>query len=259
MKKRYILLLIITGLLIYVFIIEPNLIVIKKDIPIFSEKIEGEVRVIQISDLHMSKFYFFHDIVLKKIEKINPDFILYTGDSLRKKTSQEGLNKFFKSLSDIADVYLIYGNWDFQDLNKVNQAYAYQNIHLVEGKSEIIKVRNNRILVTGLPMFYQLENFENYEDLYSIFLTHVPDNIQKHNEIINNSDLTLAGHTHGGQIYIPFLTKLLINKIGNYSEYLKGMHNYEGNKVYINSGLGSWLSLRFLTPPEITIFELTGE
>ncbi len=259
MKKRFIFLLIFAGIMIYIFVIEPNMIVIKKDININTEKINGEVRFVQVSDLHMNNYYFFHDIVLEKIKKIKPDFIVYTGDSLRKKTDQDSLNKFFNSLSEISDVYLIYGNWDFQDLNKVNQSYAYHNIHLIEGKSEIVEVRNNKIMITGLPMFYQKEDFENFENLYSLFLTHVPDNVQKHNEIINKADLTLAGHTHGGQVYIPFITKILINKIGNYSEFLKGMHNYKNTKVYINRGLGSWLSLRFLTPPEITIFNLIGE
>ncbi|MGM0641056.1 MAG: metallophosphoesterase [Thermotogota bacterium] len=259
MKKRYLFFLIIAGFLIYIFLIEPNFIIIKKEISINTEKIQGEVKFIQISDLHINNYYFFHDLVLKKIERINPDFIVYTGDSLRKNTDQESLNKFFKLLSEFSEVYVIYGNWDFQDLNKVNQAYAYKKIHLIEGKSEMIEVRNNRIMITGLPMFYKLEYYENYEDLYSLFLTHVPDNIQKNNEIIKNSDLTLAGHTHGGQVFIPFITKLLINKIGNYSEFLKGMHDYKNTKVYINRGLGSWFSLRFLTPPEITIFNLKGE
>lgn len=259
MKKRFIFLLIILFLIIYSFIIEPNFIVDRKYVNITSDKISNDVKFIQISDLHMKKYYFFDDIILNKIRKVNPDFILYTGDSLVKNTDQESLNKFFKKLSDIADVYLIYGNWDYQDLKKVNQAYSYENIHLIDGKSEIITVKNTGILLTGLPMFYHFKNFENYDNLYSIFLTHVPDNIKKHNDLIKYSDLILAGHTHGGQIYIPFLTKFLINKIGNYSEYLKGMHKYKNSELYINRGLGSWLSVRFLTPPEITVFNLKGE
>jgi hypothetical protein len=233
--------------------------VFNKNIELSSDKIDKDIKFIQISDLHITKYYFFHEIILDKIENIKPDFILYTGDSLVKNTDLESLDKFFKKLSKIADTYLIYGNWDFQDLKKVNQAYAYENIHLVEGKSEIIEVKNQKIMVTGLPMFYKLPYFENFDNFYSIFLTHVPDNIQKNSDLIDKSDLILAGHTHGGQVYIPFLTKFLVNKIGNYSEFLKGMHQIGNSKVYINRGLGSWLNLRFLTPPEITVFNLKGE
>jgi hypothetical protein len=227
-----------------------------KKVDIFSEKIKEDIKFVQISDLHIKNFYFLHNIILNKIKKIGPDFIVYTGDSLVKNTDQKSLNKFFRELSEISDIYLIYGNWDFQDLNKVDEAYAYENIHLIEGKSEIVEVGDQKVLLTGLPMFYQLENFENFEDLYSIFLTHVPDNAKNHYELIDQSDLILAGHTHGGQIYIPFLTKFLVNKIGNYSEFLRGMHDYNNSKLYINRGLGSWLNVRFLNPPEITIFYL---
>ena len=259
MKKRYLFFLAVLIIILYSFLIEPSFMVLNKKIELSSDRIKEDVKFIQISDLHIKKYYFFHDIILNKIEKIKPDFILYTGDSLVRNTDLESLDKFFRKLSEIADTYLIYGNWDFQDLNKINQAYAYEDIHLVEGKSEIIEVKNQKILITGLPMFYKLPYFENFDDLYSIFLTHVPDNIQKNSDLIDKSDLILAGHTHGGQVYIPFLTKFLVNRIGNYSEFLKGMHKIKNSKVYINRGLGSWLNLRFLTPPEITVFNLKGE
>ena len=259
MNKRLLFFLVILILITYSFLIEPSFLVLNKKVELSSDKIKEDIKFIQISDLHIKKYYFFHSIILNKIEKINPDFILYTGDSLVKNTDSKSLHKFFRNLSEIADTYLIYGNWDFQDLNKINQAYSYENIHLVEGKSEIIEVKNQKILITGLPMFYKLQHFENFEGFYSIFLTHVPDNIQKNSDLIDKSDLILAGHTHGGQVYIPFLTKFLVNKIGNYSEFLKGMHQIGNSKFYINRGLGSWLNLRFLTPPEITVFNLKGE
>ncbi|MDK2945873.1 metallophosphoesterase [Geotoga petraea] len=256
MKKRGLIFLVFLLLILYSFFIEPSILIMNKKVDIESEKINEDIKFVQISDLHIKKFYFFHSIILKKIKKIEPDFIVYTGDSLANNSDQKSLEKFFRELSEISDIYVIYGNWDFQDLNEVNKAYAYENIHLIEGKSELVEVKGQKILLTGLPMFYKLENFENFENFYSIFLTHVPDNAKKHIELIDQSDLILAGHTHGGQIYIPFLTKFLVNKIGNYSEFLRGMHDYNNSKLYINRGLGSWLNVRFLNSPEITIFYL---
>lgn len=71
-----------------------------------------------------------------------------------------------------------------------------------------------------------------------------------------SADLVLSGHTHGGQITLPFLTPLIVRKF-NGSHYIEGRYRVNGNPLYINRGLGcTGLPIRFRAAPEVTIIRL---
>lgn len=86
-----------------------------------------------------------------------------------------------------------------------------------------------------------------------IMLTHEPDTFP---EIPNSVSLTLAGHTHGGQIRLPFIGAIFTASIyGN--KYAKGYIVEKGKQMFVTTGVGtSILPARFLCPPEIVILEL---
>lgn len=70
------------------------------------------------------------------------------------------------------------------------------------------------------------------------------------------ADLILAGHTHGGQITLPGLTGLVVRRF-NGSKYVQGWYRINGNRVYINRGLGcTGLPFRFRARPEVTFVRL---
>src|SRR5947209_14056239 len=70
----------------------------------------------------------------------------------------------------------------------------------------------------------------------------------------DSADLVLAGHTHGGQITLPGLTGLIVRRF-NGSKYVQGWYRVNGNRLYINRGLGcTGLPIRFRARPEVTIF-----
>ncbi|MHC4240332.1 MAG: hypothetical protein ACYSUC_11380 [Planctomycetota bacterium] len=71
-----------------------------------------------------------------------------------------------------------------------------------------------------------------------------------------NVDLYLAGHTHGGQIALPFYGALItLSKFGK--KYESGMHKVDDTVLYVNRGIGghAW-SMRFFARPEITVFDI---
>ena len=69
-------------------------------------------------------------------------------------------------------------------------------------------------------------------------------------------DLVLAGHSHGGQIAIPGLTRRIVH-LFNGSRYVDGFYMVNGNRVYVNRGLGATgLPVRFRAAPELTILQL---
>ncbi|BBE31573.1 phosphohydrolase [Tepiditoga spiralis] len=242
----------------YVFFIEPSLIVVKKNINFIKKDIKENIKIVDISDLHITNYYFFHDIVLNKIKKIKPDIILYTGDTLKKSSDENSIHKFFLKLNKIAPVYAIYGNWDYYDIKKLNSAYNGTNISIVDGITKEIYIKKNKFLITGLPMYYPLKNFEYDKNAFNIYLTHIPSNVFKNKKVLKYADIIFSGHTHGGQVTIPFVTNFILREyMGNY--YIKSMYKIENTKLYVNTGLGSWYHARFLTFPEITVLNIRGE
>jgi predicted MPP superfamily phosphohydrolase len=69
------------------------------------------------------------------------------------------------------------------------------------------------------------------------------------------ADIALAGHTHGGQIYVPFLTEVLLDR--KFGGYAFGLYRVNDVPVYVNRGLGSLgIEARFLRRPELTFITL---
>lgn len=92
------------------------------------------------------------------------------------------------------------------------------------------------------------------DSLYSILLAHTPDYARyaaKH-----NFDLVLSGHTHGGQVRLPFIGAPLV-QISLGQKFVQGLQKIEKTRVYTTRGIGTvWVPMRFLCPPEITHIQL---
>ena len=93
-------------------------------------------------------------------------------------------------------------------------------------------------------------------DAPAIVLTHDPDMLP---EVPDRVSLTLAGHTHGGQVAIPVLRRpTLPSRYGE--RYARGLVVEHGRHLFVSSGLGtSGLPVRLLAPPEVLILTLVAE
>ena len=255
-RKLLILLAVIIIATVYIFFIEPSLIIVVNRIKINRFNSSDVLKIIQISDLHIDYYYFFHDNILSRVLKERPDIILFTGDALTRSSSFGALVEFFSRLSNIAPVYAIYGNWDYYDKEKIDSVYRVCHVGNIEAEQLRLKTKNKKITFTSLPMYESPEQYYFEKEEYNIFLTHVPANVYKFSSFIDNADLILAGHTHGGQINLPFLTRLMLQSHFSKESFIKGMYNEQNYDIYVNSGIGSWFNARLFCPPEITVFEI---
>lgn len=253
MKHIRIILLIIFIIILYAFIIEPFSLQ-KNYLNITIPNLNENIKIVHITDLHIYKYIFFHDKIINKLREENPDLIFYTGDSIIKNTDKNSLNLFFEKLSKIAPVYTVYGNWDYYNINMVNEVYNKNDIHLINDNTINIYFNDFSLKLVGLPIYKKISYVDTSPASFTIVLEHIPDTIFYNKEIFDQANLILAGHTHGGQIYIPFITKYFLKK---YAFYLKGKKVFYENKImYINKGLGAWFNLRLFSPPEILIINL---
>jgi predicted MPP superfamily phosphohydrolase len=129
-------------------------------------------------------------------------------------------------------------------------------VHIITNKA----IEFNGITILGLGSLWArddkiqlLDNYIKEDNL--VVLTHNPDTTLDY--MPNHyPDLTLAGHTHGGQVRIPYLYKKIIPVRGDVP-WDQGLYTFEDEKVFVTSGIGEiGLPLRFLIPPTIDILEL---
>ena len=119
------------------------------------------------------------------------------------------------------------------------------------------KIPNTEINILGLGDNWakeddlsQLENYKEEDKL--IVIAHNPDSTLNYTN--NIPDLTVSGHTHGGQIRLPWIYKFVIPCEGPFDQ---GLYQTEKGQVFVTSGLGEvGLPMRFLIPPVIDILEL---
>ena len=95
--------------------------------------------------------------------------------------------------------------------------------------------------------------FSNYNPEYpGIILAHNPDSIS----LLKNwpGDIILSGHTHGGQVNLPFLWKKFM--LSEYMSLKKGLYRIYNKYLYVNRGVGSVMQFRWFSPPELTLITL---
>ncbi len=272
MKKiLYILLLIcisIIGVLLYAYKIEPN--TIKINSISLNEKTDKKITIVQISDIELSKNYTTKQFekVAYKINELNPDIVFFTGDLFNNYSQYKPYDETIAVLSSInASIgkYAIYGNNDHGGgASKIyDELMTLSGFKVLINNSDVIELNNGECIYIGgiddelLGTTNIEETFSNWNNTidYTILLAHEPYLIS--NFLDYPINLVLSGHTHGGQIDFPFVDRsYLLSEVEN--KYLNGLFTFDNKYktlLYVNQGLGtSRLPLRFLVPPEITVF-----
>lgn len=249
--------------------------VIVKEERIISKKIPQNfdgVKVVQFSDLHYGSNVFLNDLeeLIKLINSRNPDLVVFTGDlidpSYKLKDNEQ--EKIIKSLSNInasLGKYAIGGDEDRDDLSSIfNQSEfvfldnSYDLIFKGNG-SPILIVGNSSMLKSKSDINKAYSYFSddtNNKDVYTISLIHEPDLTD---QILNkyNSDLILAGHSHNGNIGIPYLKGLI--RINGAKNYYDSFYKIQNSNLYISSGIGTnGNGVRIMCQPSINFFRLSS-
>ena len=239
-------------------------------------------RILQLSDLHSGTFRDgdekYLDEVITMAQQQNCDIILFTGDLINRQSSElDGLAIYYSRLQAPDGVYSVLGNHDYctyahfktsrERNNDLTRLIKYQNQfgwNLLRNQNVIIRRGNDSIALLGVENWSE-EPFPQYGDLrkassgvkndaFSILLSHDPTHWRK--QIVSNTNiqLTLSGHTHGGQFKVfgwsPCSWK--------YDDWT-GTH-VEGSQVLnISEGIGAFIPFRFGAWPEMNVITLRRE
>ena len=226
------------------------------------------LKIIQISDLHYGTTMLLED--LKTIKKLSnerkPDLVVFTGDLLSKKINIKEQEKIINELKGITSTLGKYAILGDEDTEIVTTIFNQSEFTILKNEYDLIYQDNTSpILLVGLSS--SLNNEQNLEnayhyfqeeqhnaDIFTITLLHEPDSVDN---IIDNypTDLFLAGHSHNGNIRIPFINQSFIKQKGA-KKYDAEHYSLKDKELYISSGLGTKKGIRLFCRPSINFFRL---
>lgn len=243
-----------------------------------TSNINSKIRIIQLTDLHNSTFGKENERLIRKVEEQTPDLICITGDLLNMEEENVDIaTNLISKLSSNYPVYVSLGNHElgykyaetedlidkFEDAGACVLDFDYKDINI---NGENIRIgglygydlpETNEVSRDNEAEF--LSNFQNTKD-YKILLTHMPYGWYQAGSLDYwDVDLVLTGHTHGGQVRIPFLGGLYAPDIGWFPGREMGLYYSEDmEKVMVLSrGLGSTEYIpRFNNIPEIVVVDV---
>ena len=241
-----------------------------------SNKVNDNINVTIISDLHENIFGEDNTDLIKKIEKQSPDIILVAGDMTNEDSTDIKLvTNLMKRLSEIAPVFYSLGNTEYDNITKFNSDIIEQlenvNVTVLDKEYEDIKIKNTTIRVGGMYEYaFALNGNSTYKFLcdfqdtesYKIMMAHRPDSfIFGDASEVWDIDLVVSGHTHGGQVRLPFMGGLYVGDQGYFPMYDKGLFDLNKIKILITSGLGSGHQKipRFNNVPEVVNLKITNK
>jgi predicted MPP superfamily phosphohydrolase len=230
------------------------------------------MKVVQISDFHFHAYTeaMFLEAVVRKVNALSPDLVLLTGDFVSSKPLPQHIN--VKLAYHCAEVlsriecplrYAIMGNHDvLVGVHAVTDALTTHGIPVLANRSVPLERQGQRIWLAGVEDVLQqrpdlstaLPAGTRRDGEPTILLAHEPDFADY--AMGQQVDLILSGHTHGGQILLPFLPPLMLPDMG--TKYVHGLFRLgDGMQLYVNRGIGAVnLPFRFRCPPEITAITL---
>ncbi|MDF2676763.1 MAG: Ser/Thr protein phosphatase family protein [Bacillota bacterium] len=271
---RNIFILIIISILIYSYAryIEPNLLnVHHKNIDSkLVENNKNEIKILQFSDTHISESFDMEDLqnMVNKINDENADIVVFSGDLIDHFNDYDykgDVDKIWQILSEInapLGKYAIYGNHDYGGGAERIYKKIMENSGFVLLINENYKIHQFNINIIGLDdsifgnFDASLMNNLSDENFYNIVLSHEPDVVDSLLEY--NVDLILSGHSHGGQVNVPFLSSAMLPELAK--KYTRGLYefeNFRNTNLYVNIGIGtSQIPFRFMAVPELSVINL---
>ncbi len=256
------------GGLLYAREVETRLVEVKHvvlTLPRLAPEFDG-YRLVQIGDLHLDDWVKPERLrgIAQKVNEQRPDLVAITGDFASYSAEQLDARRLIEALRDLRardGRVAILGNHDYlTDVKLVRRCIREAGVTELINDAITLERGGSALHVAGIDDVMEgrsrldLVLQELPESGAAILLAHEPD-FADVSAATGRFDLQLSGHSHGGQIGVPLLRRLVLPPFSQ--RYTRGLYQVGGMILYTNRGLGFvHLRLRFLCRPEITVFTL---
>jgi uncharacterized protein len=256
-------------------LIEPNLPrVVRKEIALrrWPERLDG-FSIALLSDFHYDPYFCVHPLraAIKLVNDLRPDLIVLAGDFVSVPwfgdpeagaSAAEPCAHLLSQMKAPHGLWAVMGNHDaFTDPDRVTASLRSVGIQVLANESIPIERDGTRFWLGGVDdvlnktadMHATLHKIP--ADEPTVLLVHEPDYAD---EVARFPvDLQLSGHTHGGQVRLPFVHPLFLPDLAR--KYVWGLYRIGDLTLYTNPGLGTVnVPIRFNCPPEVTLLRLRG-
>jgi uncharacterized protein len=254
---------VITVLAYYVFLIEPVWLEVTHR-QIASSKIDRHIRIVVLADLQTDRFGEYEQDVLRKVMEEKPDLILLAGDYIQAPYGQysvikEKINVFLREINFNAPygIFAVGGNVDAHDWQDI---FKDTDVTTVDA-GKTFDLGPLRLTCLGLGQSYNpgAKVINTDPGKFHIVFGHVPNFALGRIE----GDLLIAGHTHGGQVRVPFIGPIItLSRVP--CSWAAGLTQLPGGaKLLVSRGIGmergTAPTLRFLCRPELSVIDLTPD
>ncbi|MHB1126729.1 MAG: metallophosphoesterase [Bacillota bacterium] len=220
--------------------------------------------ILQLSDLHSKEYGDNQERLLELIHKQEFDIVAITGDFVDKDNPRVAPTMdLIKGLLN-KPVFYVPGNHDWWNGFTIKEPMQTMGVSVLDNDADKYFRDGEYLWIIGVDDPYlsrddlKVASQEIAEPATKILLAHGPNIYQK--AIDSKIDLVMVGHTHGGQIRLPFLGAIIAPGQGLFPELDYGLFTAGQTRMVINGGLGeTFLPIRFFSRPEIVLITLTAE
>jgi predicted MPP superfamily phosphohydrolase len=228
------------------------------------------LKIVQLSDLHLHHISRAYRTAIDVIRRERPHLVVITGDLVDRPEETSACLAFLSELRAAAGVPVVVvpGNWDHRAFPTKQGIAAWHKrlqaetgIRVLANQNVVLHRHGDRMWLVGTddPYFGHADldaSFKGVPDTaFALVLTHAPEAFE---ELAQRpaARLVLAGHTHGGQVRLPFIGAVRVpSRYG--TRFAHGLFKLGDTLFYVNAGMGmSHLPIRFLCRPELTVFTL---
>ena len=235
-------------------------------------------RIAQLSDIHIGPFMPAAEVrkYVAITNELHPDLVVLTGDFINwDPATQSTVVDALAGLKAPFGAFGCLGNHELwsEIEDSLSRLFAAQGIRILRQTSARLESQGERLNLIGVDfqstrrlgppgmglVRAYLAGVERLTqpDTTNILLSHNPNTFDRAAEL--GIDLSLAGHTHGGQVNLEFIHPSL-TPARLITDYIRGWFQKGDAQLYVNRGIGTFgVPIRFGSPPEITVFELVRE
>lgn len=251
------------------------------------------LRLLHVSDIHLMTRQLYKTDFLRALAGLEPDLVVTTGDNFSEASALEPLVRSWGRLRDVPGVF-VFGSNDYEapsfrlplsylfsstEGDEGNPPLPFEDLRAAYSEKGWVDVNTSRALITVRGIRFEFRGTDDAHlgrDDYrlvagppaaeadvSIGVTHAPYLRVLDAMAADGVDLILAGHTHGGQVCVPYYGALVTNcDLDTFRAKGLSTHSAGGRstRLHVSAGMGSspYATYRFACPPEVTVLTLTA-
>jgi len=252
-------------LIFYGSFIEPKRLVVNEFSVSLTDEPTSVLRAAVISDIHLGPYKHgrWAEEVVRKVNMLDADIVLLPGDFVFVNPEAADGLEVLSSIESHLGVFAVTGNHEYQagDPDYIVDRLTSFGVNVLQNESIQLDVDGAQVILAGVSDIWYEGNLPDTltgltPQQTVLLLAHNPDTVLYSSASV--ADLVISGHTHGGQIRLPFIGPVgpIPTVLGQ--TYDEGFFEYNGQNLFITSGVGeSGTRARLFNPPEIVMLTIS--